>query len=160
MHAAKGFMWAVLLFFLGVCVYFIYQAVAADPGLMVGTAVGEPEDGKMECQVAISMMMAANDEVPFTDDGREDWEKWTNDHFKLMGENGDAPEFRRVGAESNMIDNNDLPTMEFVISAPINIDEEYTLTYHPVLSETEKWKYVFTPEDRGFRRVRFERVSK
>lgn len=154
MNTAKAALWAILFFGLSIPVYFIYKSVNPDPMYTLNTAMGEPrDDGTMTFQIAVNMVMAEKGEMFYTPDEKPDWDRWMKDHFQLTGKNGDTPTFKKIGTTSTLIDFNDLPTVDFIMTTTINRDEDYTLIYEPEVGGDEKWQYDFTPEDRGFRRV-------
>jgi hypothetical protein len=152
---------AVILVACTVGYYWLHHYWSQDQGHLIGVALGNPRDGKVELHVVVSRGMVRAQAPPVAGRGGAIlWDQWTRDHFDLRDSAGKAVEMTRMG-HSTLISDQKACNPEFFLQAWLRAGERYTLDYVPVSTDPQRYRHPFTvpPEGRPFERAHFALVQ-
>jgi hypothetical protein len=111
--------------------------------LPVAIAFGTPPSGLYEMHIGVDFGMTRTEGPRLSRVGSLMWDEWIEDHFELLDSAGQRVRLSRAN-NSRLMPASKLPgTFEFYLSAPIQQEAAYQLTYTPRREELRKYRHKF-----------------
>ena len=138
----KGLVIIALLCALGAICLWVSMSQEADRTITIPLACGNPQDGSVEIQIAVSMVMVHKDPPRSNDAGILLWDRWIAEHFRLCDEGGTLVPLKRHHF-ANLIPEARVGTPDSYLVTTLRTGAEYTLDCVPILAEGKRYRYTF-----------------
>lgn len=145
-----------------VALVYLQARMSRDPGPIVLVAFGEPNDGQMEVNICIPIVMRKAEVPPDGGMPRKlDPTKWAQRHWELRSASGDTSEMSSIGSSLLVSDTKAGGAPDFWIKTSAKLGEAYTLIYTPDIDEGKRFKFEFEAKDgiKPRQRVEFEEME-
>lgn len=143
--------------FLAVCGgigYWALEATNEDPGFPVWIAFGYPGEGTIDLVWAVDLVMPLREGPKLNTQGRQRWDEWVTDHFKVYDESGEELLIERTG-QSELFDPNKIrSTPEFYLRTKLQAGKSYALDYIPRIKEGKTYRHKFVAPSEQQKMVR------
>ncbi|MEM6853938.1 MAG: hypothetical protein AAF593_05970 [Planctomycetota bacterium] len=158
---AKAVVWGGMLIVALSGMFYGMKALNADPGEMVGYAIGAPDDsGECELQIVVTTMMNFVDgpeETVSPESTTPNWALWAERHFVVIDDaTGQQIPFRKGGFRSKDISERQFGSAEVILLAKLDEGKTYTMHFIPNDQMPEKYVKQLTGGAKEFRRENFD----
>ncbi len=144
---ARAFVWIVMAAVILGGGYKLVELATADPGMMLGTAMSEPDNNnKVLLQVVVPMLLWTADPAPLTPEGEPDYQAWLDSHYILRDSAGTLIPFRKGHYKSKNISEGEAGTAEFIALADLDAGQDYEMELIPLTGRKQKYLRKFKAE--------------
>lgn len=141
--------------------WFVNSQVYGDQGHLIPFACGNPRNGELEIQIAVSFAMTDVDPPRFINSRQEPWSQWLARHLELRDEENEVIRLKRTDF-ANLVPEAKTGTPELYATAKVQPNATYTLDYFPEgKANSAAYRNTFTTTDEGkpFKQATFTLVG-